>query len=201
MTPHWVYKMQKSRRVLGRIVNIVLILLFVASGYSTVYHLRQNNLKMLELREAVFTADRDDGDTATALSELQLHVVSHMNTTLPKLGDQKAIQLKYTYERRVAVEDAKTSAARAALSSEATSYCQTTHAGASFAVRSQCVEDYYAAHPVSSLEVPKELYAYDFVTPLWVPDRAGLSLLAAALCGLVLLLRLVSWLIVRRSIQ
>ncbi len=154
---------------------------------------------MLELREAVFTADRDDGDTATALSKLQLFVVTHMNTTLPKLGEEKAIQLKYTYERRIDAEEARVSAARTALSSEATDYCQRTFAGASFAVRSQCVEDYYTAHPVSSLEIPKELYAYDFVTPLWVPDRAGLLILAAAFLGLVLLLRLISWLVVRHS--
>ncbi|MEK7472318.1 MAG: hypothetical protein AAB624_03680 [Patescibacteria group bacterium] len=191
--------MQKSKRVLRWVVNIALILLFISSGYLSVYNLRQNNLKMLELREAVFTADRDDGDTATALSKLQLFVVTHMNTTLPKLGEEKAIQLKYTYERRIDAEEARVSAARTALSSEATDYCQRTFAGASFAVRSQCVEDYYTAHPVSSLEIPKELYAYDFVTPLWVPDRAGLLILAAAFLGLVLLLRLISWLVVRHS--
>lgn len=193
--------MQKSRRVIAGAVTVLLILLLLGSGVYGVYSLRQNNLTMLDLREAVFTADRDDGDTATALSNLQLFVVSHMNTTLPKLGDQKAIQLKYTYERRVASEEARVSAARAALSSEATSYCQSAHAGATFAVRSQCVEDYYAARPVTSLKIPKELYAYDFVTPLWVSDRAGLSLLAAGFLGVVLILRLISWLIVRRSVR
>lgn len=191
--------MQRSRRVLALVANIILILLFVGSASLAAYNLRQNNLKMLDLREAVFLADKDDGDTAAALSELQLFVVSHMNTTLPKLGSQKAIQLKYTYERRLAVEEARTSAARTALSNEATEYCQKTFASASFAVRSQCVQDYFAARPVATTEIPKELYAYDFVTPLWVPDRAGLSLLAALFFGLVLILRLFSWLIVRKS--
>jgi len=193
--------MQKSRRVIGWTVTVSLILLFLGSGAYGVFNLRQNNLTMLKLREAVFTADRDDGDTATALSKLQLFVVSHMNTTLPKLGDQKAIQLKYTYERRVATEEARVSAARAALSNEATSYCNSLHGGASFAVRSQCIEDFYTTHKVNTLEIPKELYAYDFVTPLWVPDSAGFSLLATTALFLVLLFRFTSWLLVRRSLR
>lgn len=192
--------MSKLRSVLVRATTILLGLLFIASVASSVYALRQNNLKMLELREAVFTADRDDGDINTALSNLQLFVVSHMNTSLPKLGDEKAIQLKYTYERRIAVDEVRVSEERAVVSAEATDYCNKTFAGATFAVRSQCILDYSAAHPVSSLEIPKELYAYDFVTPLWVPDTAGLSLLAATALFLVLLLRFASWLIVRRSI-
>lgn len=191
--------MSSLRSVLGRAVTVVLILVFFATGALGVYALRQNNLRMLELREAVFTADRSDGDTNTALSDLQLFVVSHMNTNLPKLGDEKAIQLKYTYERRLAIDEARVSADRAAVSAQATAYCQSTFAGAAFAVRSQCVEDYFTAHPVSSLEIPKELYAYDFVTPFWVPDTAGLSLLATAALLLVLLLKLTSWLLVRRS--
>lgn len=191
--------MSSLRSVLSRAATVVLILAFFATGALGVYALRQNNLKMLELRDAVFTADRSDGDTNTALSKLQLFVVSHMNTSLPKLGEQKAVQLKYTYERRLAVDEARVSADRAAVSAQATDYCQKTFAGASFAVRSQCVEDYFAAHPVSSLEIPKELYAYDFVTPFWAPDTAGLSLLATAALLLVLLLKLTSWLIFRRS--
>ena len=180
---------------------VLLVLAFIAATSTGIYALRQNNLRMLELREAVFTADKNDGDTASALSELQLFVVSHMNTNLPKLGDQKAIQLKYSYERRLAVNEAKVTADRAAVNAEATSYCQNTYASASYAVRSQCIEDYYAAHPVSSLEIPKELYAYEFVTPLWVPDTAGISLLLAAALFLVLLFKFVSWLVVRRSLK
>lgn len=190
--------MNKLRLVLSRAVTVSLVLLFIASGASAVYALRQNNLKMLKLREAVFTADKNDGDTSTALSDLQLFVVSHMNTNLPKLGDEKAIQLKYTYERRLAVDEARVSADRAAVSAQATDYCNKTYAGAAFAVRSQCILDYSASHPVSSLSIPKELYAYDFVTPLWVPDSAGLSLLAATALFLVLLLKLTSWLFLRR---
>lgn len=193
--------MQKSRRVVRRIISAVLVLMFIGAGSSTAYYLRQNNLQMLELREAVFVADKDNSDIASALSKLQLFVVSHMNTALPKLGDQKAIQLKYTYERLTTAEEARVSSARATLSAEATSHCQALHAGQSFAVRSQCVEDYYAAHPVDSVAIPKELYAFDFITPLWVADRAGISLLITAALFLVLLYRIVSYLIVRKSLR
>lgn len=193
--------MSVTRSILRKVVTAVLALSFIASVAVGVLALRQNNLRMLELREAVFIADKNDGDTSTALSELQAYVVTHMNTTLPKLGDEKAIQLKYTYERRLAADEVRVSAERADVSAQATAYCQSTHAGASFAVRSQCVEDFYAAHPVSSLTIPKELYAYEFVSPFWVPDKAGLALLAATALLLVLLLRLTSWLVFRQSMS
>ncbi len=193
--------MERAKLTLRRAITIILVLAFLASAALGVYSLRQNNLRMLELRDAVFTADRDDGDTGAALSSLQIYVVSHMNTRLPKLGKEKAIQLKYTYERRLAADKARVSAERATISVQGTDYCKSTFPGASFAVRSQCVEEYYAAHPVKSLEIPVELYSYDFVTPFWVPDTAGLSLLATTALFLVLLLKFTSWLIVRRTLK
>ena len=191
--------MDKRQRILNWAINSLLIILLAGFGFIGVYNLRQNNLEMLRLREAVFTADRDNGDTGEALSKLQIFVVSHMNTTLPKLGDQKAIQLKYTYDRKVAAEDARVAAARTALNSEATEYCQKAYPTSSFTVRSQCVQDYFTAHPINKAEIPVELFSYDFVTPLWTPDTAGLSLLAAAVLAVVLILKLLSRLIVRRS--
>jgi hypothetical protein len=191
--------MDKKHRIVNWAITSFLIILLVGSGYLSVYNLRQNNLEMLRLREAVFTADREDGDINEALLKLQNFVVSHMNTTLPKLGDQKAIQLKYTYERKVAAEDSRVAAARTTLNSEATEYCQKTYPTSSFTVRSQCVQDYFTAHPVKDVEIPVELYSYDFFTPLWVPDLAGLSLLVSAILAVALLFKLLSWLIVRRS--
>ncbi len=191
--------MEKKRRLISWAITGLLIILLTGSGFLGIYSLRQNNLEMLRLREAVFAADRDDGDTAAALSKLQIFVVSHMNTNLPKLGDQKAIQLKYTYEREVAAESSRVAAARTALNSEATEYCQKTYSTSSFAVRSQCVQDYFTTHPIKSVDISADLYGYDFVTPFWVPDIAGLSLLASVLLAVVLLFRTASWLIVRRS--
>lgn len=183
------------------LITAFVALLFIGAATSSVYYLRQNNLKMLELRQEVFDADKNDGDVSTALSNLQQYVASHMNTKLPKLGDEKAIQLKYTYERLVAAEAARVSAARTKLNLEATEYCQKTYAASSFAVRTQCVQDYYDARPITELTIPNEAYGYDFVSPLWSPDIAGWSLVAAGVLGVVLILRILSTLIIRRSLR
>lgn len=156
---------------------------------------------MLRLRENVFTADREGSDVNKALSELQLFIVSHTNTALPKLGDQKAIQLKYTYERLVAEKDKALAAARKSLNSDATEYCQKKYSSSSFEVRSNCVQEYFAEHPILEASIPAEMYSYDFITPLWTTDIAGLSIMVFGIFGVVLFYRLVSWLVIRKSLK
>ena len=58
---------------------------------------------MRELKEAVYAADKDNGDVQGALKELQAHVTSHMNTNLStgKTAVYPPIQLQYTYQRLV----------------------------------------------------------------------------------------------------
>jgi hypothetical protein len=51
-------------------------------GVVSVFAMRANNLKMIELREQVFQADKEDGDVESALRELRSFVYGHMHTEL-----------------------------------------------------------------------------------------------------------------------
>lgn len=143
-----------------------------------VFALRANNLHMVQLRDAVYAADKNNGDTETALRNLRTYVYGHMNTNLN--SGQNAvyppIQLKYTYERLSAAQASSTT--NADIYPEAQKYCeQAIPNGISGSYRLSCIQAYIKQHSVTPVEtIPKNLYQFDFVSPAWSPDLAGWSL-------------------------
>ncbi len=158
--------------------------LFVTSAFA----LRANNQKMLELRQAVFTADEQNGDIEGALRDLREHVYAHMNTDLA-VGDnaiRPPIQLKYRYERLVEAEQAKLQAtSNEDLYIAAQNYCeQQFPSGFSGSNRLPCIREYLDTHGGDAGEetvIPEDLYKFDFASPRWSPDLAGLTLLGGIL--------------------
>jgi hypothetical protein len=160
--------------------------------------LRANNEHMATLRQAVYTADKNDGDVQTALNDLQKYVTTHMNTSLSagNTAVYPPIQLQYTYER---LENARLQAVQAAngdLYTRAQIYCQklnsTDFSGHN---RVPCIEQYVKDHgAVAPAAIPTSLYQFDFVSPSWSPDVAG-WLLAATI--VLLLTGIVTFLINR----
>ena len=170
----------------SRVPYGLFLLLFVISMVLTLIALRQNNQEMVRLRAAVYEADKNDGDVEKALAELRGYVHSHMNTDLTGGGNaiRPPIQLKYTYERLVAAEQAKANAGNTQLYTEAQNYCQTQNPSSfSGGPRVPCVEEYITTHgvPASQINIPASLYKFDFVSPLWTPDLAGWSLVLTVL--------------------
>lgn len=159
---------------------ILALVLFITS----VFALRANNQRMLELREAVFTADEQNGDIEGALRDLREHVYAHMNTDLA-VGDnaiRPPIQLKHRYERLVEAEQAKLQAtSNEDLYIAAQNYCeQQVPSGFSGSNRLPCIREYLDTHGAELEDegvIPEDLYKFDFVSPRWSPDLAGLSLL------------------------
>ena len=94
-----------------RNLTFAIILVFVAGSFAAaLYGLRHNNLRMNELRTAVFEADRqgDDKEIETALLELRRHILNRMNTNLQRQsseGTEAPIQLPYKFYRDVLGED------------------------------------------------------------------------------------------------
>jgi len=103
----------------------VFLALFVLSGIVSITALRHNNQQMIKLRQAVYQADKDNGDVNGALNNLRQYVYGHMNTNLSSGNDsiKPPIQLKYTYERLLAAANQR--ANNAGLYTEAENYCQT----------------------------------------------------------------------------
>ncbi len=164
------------------------LVLAVFFGVVAVLAMRANNQKMIELREAVFVADEQGGDIETALRDLREHVYSHMNTDLAA-GDnaiRPPIQLKYHYERLVLAENAGLSANNETVYTDAQNHCeQAVPTGLLGRNRLNCIREYIDSRGVQTTEevhIPDALYKFDFASPRWSPDLAGISLVAAALC-------------------
>jgi hypothetical protein len=164
------------------------LVLFVVSAALSVYALRSNNLRMIELRDAVVAADERGGDTEAALRDLREFVHSHMNTDLAsgRNAIRPPVQLKFRYERLVAEEKKRVAASNAQIYTRAQEICeQRFPAGLSGGRRVPCIEQYVTQNGVREQSIPESLYKFDFVSPYWSPDLAGWSIVAS---GLFLLL-------------
>lgn len=161
---------------------------FLALG---VYAMRQNNLVSIRLRDQVIEADKNNGDVETPLKALREHIYSHMNADLSAGGGlQQPVQLKYRYDRLVAAEKARVEAANGDIYTRAQSECERLFpAGVSGRGRVGCIQDYVSANGVKENPVPDALYKFDFVSPTWSPDIAGLSLLLSAIFLLLFVVR------------
>jgi hypothetical protein len=137
--------------------------------------LRQNNLTALKLRDKVIAADQQNGDVEGALKELRGFVYTHMNTDLASGPNaiRPPIQLKYHYERLVKAEEARVAAENEKTMAAAQNACVAQPVVA----RVTCVQQYVAQHGTKAAEIPEDLYKFDFASPRWSPDLAGLSLL------------------------
>lgn len=169
------------------------LILALVSGVICIAALRSNNENMIKLRDAVYTADQNNGNVELALQNLQTYVVSHMNTDLAAGPNavHPPIQLKYTYDRLMAAQDAQVEAANKDLYTRAQTYCQEIiPIGFSGRYREACINQYVTTKGAKVQPIQKSLYEFDFVSPKWSPDLAGWSLVVTAL---FLLLALAFW--------
>lgn len=164
-----------------QLLIILLVLVFVAATF-----LRLNNLGMVERRDAVIEADKrgDDIAVARSLVALQHYVSAHMNTSL-----QKGLYLEHSYERdRDAALKAASDAENpsSAVYQQASIECQSRFQGGVESFRNdyvQCVIERVAQlnqgdDPVAGLQLPRaDLYHYNFSSPLWSFDFAGVFVL------------------------
>ncbi len=168
-------------RYLRRVHPWYFLVLALVFGTINLFALRSNNLRMVELREAVTAADMS-GDQAAienALHELRVHVHSHMNTSLTSGANavRPPIQLQYTYERAQAAQQGQLGQNNAGLYHEAQQACATQGQAASGALAIACIENYVSTRGVQLGNVPEGLYKFDFVSAKWSPDLAGWSLI------------------------
>ena len=164
------------------------LVLAAVFGVVCVVALRSNNEHMASLRNAVYQADKNGGNVQQALDNLQAYVTAHMNTNLDSgIGSvYPPIQLEYTYLRLVKAENQNAYAANAGLYTAAQNYCQKLDPyDFSGHNRVPCIEQYVTSHGSSVPQVPPALYEFDFMSPSWSPDLAGLTLLATVFSLLV----------------
>ena len=172
-------------KLFRRISPLYFFVLAIAFGFIGVFGLRANNSQMAELREAVYAADRDNGDVQGALQAWQANVTAHMNTSL-NTGNTAVyppVQLQYTYQRLIQAQAASQAGANSDLYTRAQAYCQTQNStDYSGRNRVPCIEKYVQENGTASnvgVKIEPSLYQFDFVAPRWSPDLAGWSLFAA----------------------
>lgn len=175
--------------------------------FVSVLALRMNNQRMIHLREQVFVADEKGGDVESALINLREYVYSHMNTDLTagENAIHPPIQLKYRYERLVASEQSTQQTGSSDIYTEAQDYCEKTQPqGYSGSNRLPCIREYLDNHGVSTakeVHIPEDMYKFDFESPAWSPDLAGISIVLAGLCLLLLAAKLATERIIKSQLN
>ena len=168
--------------------------LFIAAAIISVFALRHNNQTMVNLRNDVYAADKNNGDVNTALNNLRRYVYGHMNTDLSSGNNniKPPIQLKYTYQRLYDAETNKVQSANQQLYTDAELYCQSINNAFFGTTRVPCVQNYVVNHGLAAanITIPAGLYQFDFASPAWSPDFAGWSLVAALLLFAAFIIRL-----------
>lgn len=157
---------------------------------------------MVELREAVYAADKANGDVEAALRALRSHVYGHMNTNLSSGANAvyPPLQLKYTYERLQDTAQEQARQANQQIYTEAQADCERRYPESySGGPRVPCIRDYVAARGVQVQTVPDELYKFNFVSPTWSPDLAGWSILLTGVVGVLVIIRISLPIILKRQ--
>lgn len=182
----------------------ILVVVFVIFVVTSIVALRQNNLQMVKLRSAVYTADANNTDIELALRDLRTFVYGHMNTNLRagSTSSEPPIQLTNQFSRIVAAEQAKLAAKGNAnqVYAEAQAQCNATP----IAERPTCIQEYVIQNGGNYFELnlpAKELYTFDFVSPKWSPDLAGWAIVGAVISGLLLAFSVLGELITKRHIN
>lgn len=184
------YNYKKLKKIKPRYLLLLSIIFLVIS----IYGLRQNYSEMVRLRTAVATADEQNGDVEAALRNLRQFVYNHMNTNLSSgnVSIKPPIQLKYRYERLAKAEEKKASEENKAVKQRADAICLQKYPGKVFnSNRVNCVAKYISDNSVKPDPIPSDLYKFDFVSPGWSPDLAGISLLFSLVFFLAFIARLV----------
>lgn len=156
--------------------------------------LRANNIRMAELRDAVYVADEKGEGVEKALQNLRAHVNNHMNTNLDAgKGIYPPVQLKHTYERLVKAEQDRVSDINAKIYIDAQKYCEEVNSVSFYGRdRVSCIEAYIKSHGAQTAKtIPDALYKFDFASPRWSPDLAGWSMVLAGLLLFATALRFV----------
>lgn len=153
------------------------------AGAISVVALRHNNEQMVILRDNVYAADKAGGDVEGALRDLREYVFSHMNTSLASGPNavHPPIQLKYTYERLQAEQQAKLGQNNSAVYGQAQRACEAEGQTGTAQSTIACIQQYTAGHGIQLAAIPEGLYKFDFVSAKWSPDLAGWSLVVTVL--------------------
>ncbi len=169
----------------------------------SIFGLINNSQGAVERYDALKAVDESGGDVEGALNELRTYIYSHMNTQIGnELGLKPPIQLSGTYNRLVEAERERVSKINSGLEPAAIAYCEAQNpSGFSGRFRLDCIEQYKDENGATEQPIEDDFYKFDFVPPVWSPDLAGYSILAAIIFGLAFSVQLILYIRVRQAIS
>ncbi|MGI9027937.1 MAG: hypothetical protein ACR2FM_03820 [Candidatus Saccharimonadales bacterium] len=197
-------KLYYYHRKLARLKAWYFLIPAVLFAVFAIQGLRGNYATMVSLREAVYVADQQNGDVEGALTQLRAHVYSHMNTDLASGSNpiHPPIQLKARYERLAAAEEERVKALNTEVSATGARVCAQQFPSEGYnAPRVACIQDYVAANAAKTTHIPEQLYKFDFLSPNWSFDKAGVSILLSIVFFVLFIARLLLEYYLRRKIQ
>jgi hypothetical protein len=174
---------------------LLFLVLTIASGYITLRAYIGNSKEAKKRYDTLLAVDAAGGDVEKALLSLRTYIYQHMNTTIGSpTGVRPPIQLKGTYDRLVAAEQARVKQANDELYNKAQKECERLFPeGLSGRNRIPCITEFVTKNAVTEQTIPDALYKYDFASPLWSPDVAGFGILATALLFVAFLFTLFTY--------
>lgn len=196
---------------LGRIAHLQvwqLFLVLVLLVFVSATFLRMNNLGMVERRQAVLDADKagDSGAVQRSLADLQGYVAAHMNTDL---GNGVYLQSSYDKAYDAALAGAAdTTNPNSAVYQQASIECRAKWQGGVASFRNdyvQCVVDRVSqlapqAQQTANLPTADD-YRFDFVSPVWSPDFAGLFVALSVIVGMLIVIKSLTYLALRLVVR
>ncbi|HEU5187551.1 MAG TPA: hypothetical protein VFT87_03540 [Candidatus Saccharimonadales bacterium] len=183
--------------VLRRVKTWQLLLLLAVFFGLSLFLLRQNNLGMVERRNLVKQADEENSNVLVALTNLQQYVNAHMNTHLGA-----GVFLEHSYQRAYDAalkEAASVVNPNSAVYIQAENQCRQEFGSRSFQQYLQCVQQKVTSlapgrDPLADVKVPPaELFRYNFISPSWSLDPAGIVVLFTAFIGVIILARVLGY--------
>lgn len=217
-----------KRRKKLKIKTWVLLLLLVPLLPLDVFLLRENHIKMTELRDAVLTADaeEDDEKLATYLSELKNYTFNNVVINVVEENGTQRITfgtgpfyLEHQYLRAAtkALEDAEKKLAgdsnpNGNIYGKAGEVCRAlaiangwTWDNVNFI---NCmlteIQKYPSASEIEDTIIASlpstELFRHNYASPIWAPSLVGFTLLATVIVIVVIFIRFLIWLVLRLSL-
>ncbi len=205
---------ERSLRRLQRIKTWQLVLLLILMLLVTATFLRLNNIGMIQRRDAVLSADKqnDPAVLRERLYDLQRYVATHMNAS------SGVIYLTETYTRDWEASQEAARAQNQSGSSDENIYKKIEDEVCGPLARANgwrwpdpryiaCQREELAKYPggaeiINQLEPPnKQLYRHSFASPLWSPDFAGFSAAVCLLIIVVIIARLIGLAILKLMVR
>lgn len=147
-----------------------------------VFFMRSNNITALDKYRSVIKADENNGSVYEKLNDLQTYTFTHLNS-----GVGRPVQLVNTYNRdanevfSLAQSQLDKDGKKKDVYLEAQKICEAK--GIPITARAQCAADYVLANNPDldkeklAVTLPdKALYSFEFASPKWAWDAAGISI-------------------------